>query len=131
MPTRAVVPETQVQIRALRELANASARSAIICHTRRKMLLTTGDKLLVTVVGLLTCTALLWLWRSPGTSNVTGYAILASLLVAILWGTRFANMAKHVMVDRLGQREQNSLCQRSSKQPLSDDGREAEGDHDD
>ena len=105
MPTRAAIRETQVQIRALRELANASARSAIVRHTRRKMLLATCDNLLVAVVGLLSGAAMLWFHRSPGTSDVTCCAAVAGLVVAVLWGTRFANAVQELIADRLGWRK--------------------------
>jgi hypothetical protein len=108
---RSVAPETRLAIEAMRQLAKASTRSAISRHTRWQILRAAGDKLLITVIGLLAAAALLWLWGSPGTSDVTGYAVLASFMVATLWGTQFTLLATHFVIDKLAQREQDSRSQ--------------------
>ncbi len=83
---RAAAPETPVNLSAMRELANLSAQSAINRHARRTLVSTMYSKLLVAAVALAACGGLSWMWMPSMPGDVTFYAVLLALLVAVYWG---------------------------------------------
>jgi hypothetical protein len=102
---RIAPPEQRIDLWAMRELANLSARTAVNRHMRRQMLLTTRTKLFITVASIGVGGILLWMWGSSGSPRVTFYAALASFSVALLWGMQYAVLSGRLIVNSLGRLE--------------------------
>jgi len=117
---RSAAPETRAGLEAMRELAQASTRHAVRRHSGRQTLRVMGNKLLVTVIALLAAAALFWLQGSPGSKAAAAYAALASLMVAVLWGTQSALAARQLIANKLDPREGKPPCQPPSEQPAPD-----------
>ena len=105
MAPRAMAPEKRVNLSAMRDLANLSAHSAI---DRRQARLASWGKLLIVAVGVGAGTALLWIWWTTETSEVTFYAAMVSLVVALLWAVRSAGLAGRKMLCKSGRLEEKS-----------------------
>ena len=90
---RAVAPEKVVDLTAMRELANVSAHTAIDRHAKEELSRATGNKLLVTLVGLVTGAVLIW-WmsRSSESNDLTISAAVAGFLVAAIWGYQYITL---------------------------------------
>jgi fatty acid desaturase len=84
----------------MRELANLSAHSAIDRYARRRVKAAAWGKVLTTAVGLGAGAVLLWIWWTNQTSELTFYAALVSLLVALLWGLQCVRLAGGEMPHR-------------------------------
>ncbi len=108
MAPRAVAPEKRVNLSAMRDLANLSAHSAIDRHAQRQARLASWGKLLIVAVGVGASTALLWIWWTTETSEVTFYAAMVSLLVALLWAVQSAGLAGRKMLCKSGRPEEKS-----------------------
>jgi hypothetical protein len=102
MTPRTVAPEKNVNLSALRELANLSAQSALGRHSRQVLVHTMYSKLLVAIVALAAGGALLWMWRSLGAMQTTFYAALVALLVAIYWGVEYALLTGRLIISKSG-----------------------------
>jgi len=100
MTPRAVAPERQVNLSAMRELANLSAHSAIDRHARRQVRVAAWGKVLTTTVGVGAGAVLLRIWWTNQASELTFYAALVSLLVALLWGLQCARLTGRKMVHK-------------------------------
>ena len=108
MAPRAVAPERQVDLKAMRQLANLSASSALHKHESRRLSGKTHAKLLVTCVALVVGVSLLVLLQLPGAPLFTFYAAAASFVVAaicgasyIVWMSRLAGERMAYMARRL------------------------------
>ncbi|MEN6556808.1 MAG: FHA domain-containing protein [Thermoguttaceae bacterium] len=102
---RAVAPERNVDLSALRELANLSAQSAISQHARQMLVHAMYSKLAVMLVALATGTTLLWMWKTLGAAQTTFYSALVALLVAIYWGMEYALLSGRLTIGRTGHLE--------------------------
>ena len=102
---RAVAPERQAGLAAMRELANLSAHNALSKHARRQMILTIRTKLLTMGLGLAAGGAMVWLWRQPGANVLTIYGAAASFVVALVWGIEYAVMSGRLIVGKAGKME--------------------------
>jgi hypothetical protein len=102
MAPRAVAPETQIGLSAMRELANLSAKSALGQHARRQLIISMRTKLVIAVMGAATAAWMLWLWGKPGTTIMTLYSGVAGLVVALFWGIQYAVTTGHLIVDKPG-----------------------------
>jgi hypothetical protein len=100
MAPRAVAPERHVNLSAMRELANWSAHSAIDRHARRQVRMATWGKVLTTTVGVGVGAVLLGIWWTNQTGELTFYAALVSLLVALLWGLQCARLTGRKMLHK-------------------------------
>jgi hypothetical protein len=89
MSPRAVAPERSVDLSAMRDLANYSAKAAIDHHARRRLVSTVSSKLIVMVVSLAAAAILLWIWATKTHDQVALYAALASLVVAVFWAGQY------------------------------------------
>ncbi len=110
MAPRAVAPESQVDLRAMRQLANVSAKNALHKHDSKRLSVSKRAKLLVTSVALVAGVSLLAIHRLPGAHPATIYGAVASFAVAALWGVgclslhsrmaseRMAYMSRHLKV---------------------------------
>jgi hypothetical protein len=90
MTPRAVAPEKQVNLSAMRELANLSAQMAITRYADREFLSITRTKLAVAAAGVAVGGVLIWLWTKGGSKHVNLYGALGSFLIAVLWGGQYA-----------------------------------------
>jgi hypothetical protein len=98
----AAAPERNVNLSAMRELANFSAHSAIDRHARRALVSTMYSKLLVAAVALAACGGLSWMWMRSTPGDVTFYAALLALLVAAYWGVHYALLTGRLIFDKPG-----------------------------
>ena len=108
MPPRKSVPEKDINLSALRELANLSAHSAISRYTHRTLTSSMYSKLLVVVVSLASTGVLLWMWRTMSGRQITFYSALIALLVAIYWGVQYALVSGRLMINKSGRIEWKS-----------------------
>jgi hypothetical protein len=89
MSPRTVAPEKQVDLSAMRELANLSAENALNRHAHRKLRDTSHAKLAVTVVALAAGIGLYWIGKLPGAKSAIWYGAGASFLVSLVWGAQY------------------------------------------
>jgi hypothetical protein len=102
LTARAEAPEKHVDMSAMRQLANASAKTAIDKHTQGQMSSNKRSKLLVVVISLLVGGMLMWMGLEFGAAKLTYYAALVSFLVALLWGIEYAIITGKMIVNRSG-----------------------------
>jgi hypothetical protein len=100
----------------MRELANLSAHNAIDRHARRLLFSAATRRLLVAVIGLAAGTAMLWMWWTIAPYDFALYGAVASLLVALLWGIRYAVLTGRMIVTKSGRLKWN---QRREAQPAA------------
>ncbi len=100
MSPRAVAPESESGLSAMRELANFSARSAISHHRRRKLILTSRTKLAVAGIGFACCGVLAWLWWKAGSGMLGFYAAAVSCFIAVFWGIEYIIATIRIMRNR-------------------------------
>ncbi|MFH1924242.1 MAG: hypothetical protein ABIP48_30685, partial [Planctomycetota bacterium] len=86
---RAAAPEKSVDIAAMRELANFSARAALNRHARRGLLGSVVGRLVVALVGLAAGTILTWIWWAYPTNTTVLCAAAMSFVVVLLWGVDY------------------------------------------
>ena len=86
MPPRATPPEKNVDLTAMRELANMSAHSALRQHARRQLCTTTRVRIAFTAAALILAASLLWMWQLRGASVIALYAAMAGFLLAATSG---------------------------------------------
>jgi len=83
---RAAGWKDSINLSAMRELANLSARTAIDRHAKKMQWSTATRKLLVAFVGLAAGLVLMWIWtRAPNV--VTLFEAIAGFFVALFWGS--------------------------------------------
>ena len=82
LPPRAVAPEDQAGLAAMRELANLSAGSAISKYSRNKLLIVTRAKLTMASVMAAGGGLLMWMWCVQGSTIVTFYAASTCFVIA-------------------------------------------------
>ena len=100
MAPRAVAPERQVDLRAMRQLANLSAKNALHKHESKRLSGSTRMKLLVTCVSLVVGALLIDHPQLPGASPVTIYGAVASFAVAALWGVNYLTLMSRLAGER-------------------------------
>ena len=97
---RNVAPEKNININAIRELANLSATSALNSHQQKKTAINSQAKLLVTLVSLALGVALVVVSRLPHSSPYSLYWALAAFGVSAIWGAQFAKLFSQQLVER-------------------------------
>jgi hypothetical protein len=103
MTPRTAAPEANIDLSAMRELANMSAQSAISRHDQRTLSLTTRGKLLVAIVAALTGVTLLVLRQQYNTSSVTFHAAMASFAVCLFWGLQYFRLMGRLVLEKIHQ----------------------------
>jgi hypothetical protein len=93
---RAAAPEKNIDLQAMRHLANLSAKSAIITHDSKRLSGTSRIKLAVTLLACLTGTVLLWLSLVGGVHLATMLLAVASFSVAVYWGSNYISLARQI-----------------------------------
>lgn len=92
-----VAPEKRIDFRAMRQLANLSADTALNKHEAKRLAGTTRAKLLVTVVAGV-CGAILWgLHTAAGAHTVSVALAIASFGIAALWGTNYLALTTRIL----------------------------------
>jgi hypothetical protein len=89
---RSALPPKPINMDALREVANLSAKSAIGQHARRTMVRTMYGKLFLTAVALAVGVGLFWLWKQYGASEITLYSSAAAIVVALMFGLQYVSL---------------------------------------
>jgi len=102
-----VAPETLADLRAMRELANLSAQSALNRHTRQTLKRTIRSKLMVALVAVVACACLGWTWHAYGQHDATLAAAGLSLLVACYWTVQYAVLTGRLSITRTGHLDWN------------------------
>jgi hypothetical protein len=97
MAPRAVAPERNIDLRAMRQLANMSAKTAINKHESTQLTGTTRSKLVITIVAGLIGVALLGLRFLAKSPVITLTAALASFVVAGYWGVSYVLLYKRML----------------------------------
>jgi hypothetical protein len=101
MAPRAVAPETQIDMKAMRQLANLSAKTALHKSESKQLSGSTRAKLLVTTVALGVGGSLSAMRLLPGAPPLTIYGSVAAFSVAALWGVSYLTLLSRVTGDRL------------------------------
>jgi hypothetical protein len=111
---RTVAPEKQVNLAAMRELANFSAQTAIDRHARSKIRNATNVKLLVSIMGLLTGSGTMWLACFRNGGDTAFYAATVSFAIALLWGVQYAALTGYLVIHRNGRVPQKRAAPQSA-----------------
>ena len=104
-PRRTAAPEASADLSVLREVANVAAHAAISRHGRRTILRLSTAKLIVALLALVAGGGLIWMWWFFRTSDLTFYAGLVGLLIALFWGVQYAVLTGKLIVGRSGHLE--------------------------
>jgi hypothetical protein len=96
------VPAKPINLDALRELANMSAKSAISQHARRTLIRTMYGKLALAAVALAAAVGLFWLWKQYGACEITLYSSLVAIVVALLSGVEYARLTGRLIIGKKG-----------------------------
>ena len=83
---RAAGWKNSIDLSAMRELANLSARTAIDRHAKKMRWSTATGKLLVAFVGLAAGLVLIWIWWAKAPNPVTLCEAITGFFVALFWG---------------------------------------------
>ena len=144
MAPRVVAPEKQIDLSAMRDLANLTAHSAIDHHAQQQARHASWGKLLIVAVAIGAGIGLLWIWRTTGSGNSTFYAAMVSFLVAMLWILKCTGLAGRKMPGKFGRlgkkpdrnrqsklgktasQQQGASCGGESGVPLDESARELE-----
>jgi chemotaxis protein histidine kinase CheA len=102
MSRRSAAPESRVDLSALRELANFSARSAVSRHSRKLLINTMRSKLVMAIMALAAGGGLFWMWQRYGAVEMTLYYSLAAVLVAVYFGVQYALLTGRLRINELG-----------------------------
>jgi hypothetical protein len=92
---RKVAPEKNLDLSAMRELANYSAKSAIDQHARRMMTSVGRNKLLVSIVSTITSLGLIWMW-SVANSSIAFSGAAVSLVIAVFWAIQYLLVSRRI-----------------------------------
>ena len=82
---RAVAPEKTIDLSAMRELANLSAKAAIEHHALGKLARTSGSKLFVAAVAVVSGGLLLWMGSLLKAGILAVNAGIVAMVIAIAW----------------------------------------------
>jgi hypothetical protein len=101
LSARAAPPERNMDMAAMREVANSWSQNALRVHEWRHLSKVTRDKLLVLVVAAVIGVLNLYLWRLPEANEVTFYWAMGSFLVALLWGLQYSALMWRMMANKV------------------------------
>jgi hypothetical protein len=99
---RAIAAEKNVDLSALRDLANLSAEHALGRHDFKELIRSTRSKAIVATVALAAGAGLLWHWRAHDAGTWTIVAVGLSWLIAIFWGLQYAILTGRLIINRSG-----------------------------
>jgi hypothetical protein len=116
VPSHPRAPAKPINLEALREVANISAKSAIAQHARRTLIHTMYGKLIVAVVALGAGVGLYWMWKEYGACEMTLYSSLLAIAMALLSGLEYAYLTGRLIIGKKGR---NNINRHSSSQRAS------------
>ena len=99
---RSAAPEKHIDLTALRELANLSARTAISRHSHRILIDAMRSKLAMAMLALAAGGGLFWMWQRYGAVEMTFYYSLAAGFVAIYFGVQYALLTGKLRINERG-----------------------------
>ena len=99
---RSAAPEKHIDLSAMRELANLSARTAISRHSRRLLIDTMRSKLVMAMLALAAGGGLFWMWQRYGAVEMTLFYSLAAVVVAIYFGVQYALLTGKLRINEQG-----------------------------
>lgn len=105
------------QFSAMRELASASAQSAIDVHAKHKYRAALRAKLIFALVALVSGTALIGTWATVGTTAMSYYVGLVALVAAGVWGVHYVILALQTTDHRSEKRQEPPIA---SAEPRAD-----------
>jgi hypothetical protein len=114
---RAVAPEKQVDLSAMRELANFSAKAAIERHARSLLARAGGSKLFMALIGAACGGALYWMGTCHEIGSIAIPAAAVSFVVAIVWGLQYAAVTGRLIVTRSGDSSSKPAKETDAKAP--------------
>jgi hypothetical protein len=100
---RAVGPEKGVDLSAMRELANSSAKAAIERHARNLLARTGGSKLLMAILGATCGGSLYWMGTLHENGGFAIQAAAVSFVIALFWALQYAAVTGRLLVTRSDQ----------------------------
>ena len=95
-------PAKPINMEALRELANLSAKNAINQHARRTLIRAMYGKLTVVAVAFVASVGLFWQWSQYGACEMTFYSSLLAIVVALFWGLEYAYLTGRLIIKKSG-----------------------------
>lgn len=120
MTRRAVAPEKQADLSAMRELANLSAKTAIHRYAQFQRTFARRAQLLIASVGLIVGGLLLWTWWAKGTSPLTLCAAMVGFIVFLFWVVRYARLTDRAVAGETGKADGHAQAP-----PQKDEGEES------
>jgi hypothetical protein len=104
---RAVAPEKTIDLRAMRQLANLSANTALTKHESTQLGDVTRTKLVVTVTAAFVGMLILGMSISAGLKVGIVALAIASFAVAGLWGSTYVTLTKQMLGMRTARMERH------------------------
>ncbi len=98
---RAPAAEKNVDLEALRELANLSAQTAIDRHARRELISQSTRELTLALVSATVCAVLATIWWFFNASDLLLYPTVAFVAAAMLWSFQYAVLTGRMLVRRV------------------------------
>ena len=120
---RTTTAEKTVDFRAMRQLANLSANTAISRHESKQLRTNTRNKLVVTVLACVVGIVMLVIYATTRATLLTIGLAVASFAVAGLWGKVYLEMSKRMQgereahVDRYLKQGEESAAAKLAKSP--------------
>ena len=97
---RAVAPEKSVDLEALRDLANLSAKHAIGRHAKNRLRSASTTRLALAVAALVLGLVMAWLTMHFEAGTTALYAAGASFLAAMVFGVQYVVLASRMLLTR-------------------------------
>jgi hypothetical protein len=107
MAPRTLAPEKNINLSAIREIANLSASSALSSHQQKTTAINSQAKLLVTSVAFVMGVVFVIVWRMPHASPYTLLLALVSFGVSAIWGVQFSILLSKQLVERAARFERH------------------------
>jgi len=120
VPPRAAAPERHVDLSAMRELANLSAKTAISHHDLGRLRLMRRTKLAIALGASAVGAALLWLWRARGADEVAFYAAMTGFTVALFWGIQYLMLTGRLLMGRRERRNSGAKVPTSTAEATAE-----------
>ncbi|MBN2022164.1 MAG: hypothetical protein JW809_05175 [Pirellulales bacterium] len=97
---RRSAPENVERLSVMRQLASGAAYTALDQHARKMLRRAIRDKLLIAIVATVCGAGLIAGWSVWGLGNVSYYAGLVCILLAVVWGTHYAVLTGRLILRR-------------------------------
>jgi hypothetical protein len=124
---RAVAPEKRIDLRALRDLANLAAQSAISHHAQGVLRHTMYSKLVIASAAMVMGGGLLWMWKHYGAREMAFYAAVVAFFVGVYWGVEYMFLTRRITAGARRHREGNDASKHEQPVPSAETGETAGG----